>query len=157
MRQIVDELLCDRAVGVHGEAEVDHIAVEAVNRSGERPEHSGTDVVVAVDKDEILARGRFEADVARIAQTAVRLVNDADPLRMRRSVAVTDCAALTVGGTVVHKHQLVVVEILRQYGVDAFGQIVFYVIDGDNNAENHAVFSSPSGSASGCSLRICVK
>ena len=157
MRQIVDEPLRDRSVGVHGEAEVDHVAVEAVDRPGKCPEHAGTDVIVAVDKDKILARGRFEADVACIAQTTVRLVNDADPLRMRRSIAVTDRAALTVGGTVVHKHQLVVVEILRQHGVNAFGQVVLHVIDGDNNAENHAVFYSPSGSASGCSLRICVK
>ena len=27
----------------------------------------------------------------------------------------------------------------------------------DSNTENHARFSSPSGSASGCSLRICVR
>ena len=156
-RQGIHKLLDHDAVCFQRRAEANDVAAEAGDGVGKNTEHVGGDVVVTVDEDQVLALRRLNADVARLAHTAVRLVDGADALRVRRGIAVADRAALAVGRAVVDEDDLVVFKILRQHGVDALGQVVLDVVDRDDNTENHARFSSPSGSASGCSLRICVR
>ena len=156
-RQGIHELLDHDAVCFQRCAEADDVAPEAGDGVGKNAEHVGGDVVVTVDEDQVLALRRLDADVARLAHAAVRLVDGADAFRVRRGIAVTDRAALAVGRAVVDEDDLIVGEILRQCGVDALGQVVLDVVDRDDNTEDHARFSSPSGSASGCSLRICVR
>ena len=156
-RQGIHKLLDHDAVCFQRRAEANDVAAEAGDGVGQYAEHVGGNVVVTVDEDQILALRGLDADVARLAHAAVRLVDGADALRVRRSIAVADRAALAVGRAVVDEDDLVVFKILRQHGVDALGQVVLDVVDRDDNTENHARFSSPSGSASGFSLRICVR
>ena len=100
-RQGIHKLLDHDAVCLERRAEADDVAPEAGDGVGQYAEHVGGDVVVTVDEDQILALRRLDADVARLTHTAVRLVDGADALRVRRSIAVADRAALAVGRAVV--------------------------------------------------------
>ncbi len=86
--------------------------------------------IVAVQQKNPLRAGTLHAEPTRRRHAAVGFVEDADA-RIARGVFVADCAGI-VRRAVVHENQLEVRDRLREHALDALGQILFDLVDGND-------------------------
>ena len=96
---------------------------------------AGGQIVVAVNKEHILARGLFKPGITRGAETAVLCRDDRDQRRVTLTVRLRDCAG-AVGRAVVDDDDLIAGGVFRDQRIQTFGKIGFDIVDGDHDAES---------------------
>ena len=127
----------DRSVVIHNKAEVDDIGVCLCELCAQRVQQSRQKIVVAVKEKQVFALRAVDADVARVAESAVFLVDHGDAIRRFGGEQVAERAALAVCGAVVNEKDLIIVAPLRQNGAEAGFEIVLDVVYGNDDAEFH--------------------
>ena len=93
--------------------------------------HIRIDPVIGIDPADPVPLGRRQTCVAGSRHTAVTLVDYTDP-RILCPISITDGGA-AICGAVVHQNDLQIFIYLRQNTVQTSLQILFYIIDWDDN------------------------
>ena len=120
------------------------IRARPVRETAELFVHVRRDPVVAVDEAQVLALCQRQGEIARPALAAVVDVQAAYLFRMRGGIALRKLTG-SVGRAVVHQQELQIVHRLAEQRVDARGEILFHVVDRDDDAQLHLALSSAAG------------